>query len=94
MRKITVSEFVTQNGVMEDPGGAERSERGGRAFQFERGPAGDKFKREEVLVHEIARRSLVLLRASQSFHPGDAADDNALRASIFCLGVWNAVQGI
>lgn len=52
MRKIIVSEFVTLDGVMEDPGGAEKSERGGWAFQFERGPAGDKFKLDEVMEAE------------------------------------------
>lgn len=38
MRKVVVSEFITLDGVMEDPGGAEKFERGGWAFQFERGP--------------------------------------------------------
>jgi dihydrofolate reductase len=52
MRKIIVSEFVTLDGVMEDPGGAEQSERGGWAFQFERGPEGDKFKLDEVMAAE------------------------------------------
>ncbi len=50
MRKIIVSEFVTLDGVMEDPGGAEKFERGGWAFQFERGPEGDKFKLDEVMA--------------------------------------------
>ena len=49
MRRIVVSEFVTLDGVMEDPGGAEAFDRGGWAFQFERGPDGDKFKLDEVL---------------------------------------------
>jgi dihydrofolate reductase len=49
MRRIVVSEFVTLDGVMEDPGGAEGFDRGGWAFQFERGPDGDKFKLDEVL---------------------------------------------
>jgi peroxiredoxin/dihydrofolate reductase len=49
MRKLVVSEFVTLDGVMEDPGGAEGSEHGGWAFQFERGPEGDAFKLDEVL---------------------------------------------
>ena len=49
MRKLIVSEFVSLDGVMEDPGGAEKSERGGWAFQFERGPEGDKFKLDEVM---------------------------------------------
>ena len=50
MRKIIVSEFITLDGVIEDPGGAEKFERGGWAFQFERGPEGDKFKLDEVLA--------------------------------------------
>jgi len=49
MRRIVVSEFVTLDGVMEDPGGAEDFDRGGWAFQFERGPDGDKFKLDEVI---------------------------------------------
>ena len=43
MGKLVVSQFVTLDGVMEDPGGGERFDRGGWAFQFERGPEGDKF---------------------------------------------------
>jgi dihydrofolate reductase len=34
MRKIIVSEFVTLDGVMEDPGGAEKTRHGGWSFQF------------------------------------------------------------
>ena len=49
MRKIIVSEFVTLDGVMQDPGGAEKFERGGWALQFNRGPEGDQFKLDEVL---------------------------------------------
>jgi dihydrofolate reductase len=37
---------------MEDPGGAEKSERGGWAFQFERGPEGDKFKVDELFASD------------------------------------------
>ena len=48
MRRLIVSEFVTLDGVMEDPGGAEGFDRGGWAFKFERGPDGDAFKGEEV----------------------------------------------
>ena len=50
MRKIIVSEFITLDGVMEDPGGADKFERGGWAFQFERGPEGDKFKLDETMA--------------------------------------------
>lgn len=52
MRKIIVSEFVTLDGVMEDPGGSEGFERGGWAFQFERGPEGDKFKLDELFASD------------------------------------------
>jgi dihydrofolate reductase len=52
MRNVIVSEFVTLDGVMEDPGGAEKFERGGWAFQFERGPEGDKFKLDEVMASD------------------------------------------
>jgi dihydrofolate reductase len=48
--KLVVSEFVTVDGVFEDPGGAEGSPYGGWAFQFERGPEGDKFKLDEVMA--------------------------------------------
>jgi dihydrofolate reductase len=47
--KLVVSEFVTVDGVMEDPGGAEGFEHGGWAFKFERGEDGDKFKLDETL---------------------------------------------
>lgn len=52
MRKIVVTEFVTLDGVMEDPGGAEKSKHGGWAFQFNRGPEGDKFKFDELLASD------------------------------------------
>lgn len=43
-----VSEFISVDGVMEDPGGSENSSRGGWVFQFNRGDDGDKFKLDEV----------------------------------------------
>lgn len=52
MGRIVVSEFLTLDGVMEDPGGADGSPRGGWAFQFNRGPAGDKFKLDELMDAE------------------------------------------
>ncbi len=50
MSTLIVSEFVTLDGSMEDPGGAEGFDRGGWAFRFERGPEGDKFKLDEVMA--------------------------------------------
>jgi dihydrofolate reductase len=48
MGRIVVTEFVTLDGVMEDPGGAEGSELGGWSFRFDRGAEGDRFKLDEV----------------------------------------------
>jgi hypothetical protein len=55
MDRIVVTEFVTLDGVMEDPGGAEGSEFGGWSFRFERGAEGDRFKLDELrlMVHPI-----------------------------------------
>jgi dihydrofolate reductase len=47
MGKIVVTEFVSLDGVMEDPGGAEDFEHGGWTFEIDRGE-GDKFKLEET----------------------------------------------
>jgi dihydrofolate reductase len=49
MRRVIVSEFVSLDGVMEDPGGAEDFKHGGWTFDFERGEDGDKIKLDEVL---------------------------------------------
>jgi dihydrofolate reductase len=50
MSKIVVSQFVTLDGVLEDPGGSESFDRGGWAFKFNRGDEGDKFKLDEVMA--------------------------------------------
>ncbi len=52
MGKLIVTEFLTLDGVMEDPGGAESFERGGWVFRFERGAEGEKFKLDETLGAE------------------------------------------
>jgi dihydrofolate reductase len=52
MGKVVVSQFISLDGVVEDPGGAEGFDRGGWAFEFDRGPEGDKFKLDEVMASE------------------------------------------
>jgi dihydrofolate reductase len=49
MAKVVVSQFITIDGVIEDPGGSEGLDRGGWAFKFDRGPEGDQFKMDEVM---------------------------------------------
>jgi dihydrofolate reductase len=46
--RIVVTEFVSLDGVMEDPGGAENFRHGGWSFEISRGDEGDKFKLDEV----------------------------------------------
>jgi hypothetical protein len=48
LRKVVVSEFVSLDGVIEDPGGSGESNRGGWSFRFDRGPEGDEFKFDEL----------------------------------------------
>jgi len=49
MGRIVVTEFVSMDGVMEDPGGSESFEHGGWTFEIERGEEGDRFKLEETM---------------------------------------------
>jgi dihydrofolate reductase len=47
--RIVVTEFVSLDGVMEDPGGSEDFKYGGWTFEIARGDEGDKFKLDEAL---------------------------------------------
>ena len=49
MAKIIVTEFVSLDGVMEDPGGAEDFKHGGWTFEIPRGEEGDQFKLDETM---------------------------------------------
>ena len=52
MGRIVVTEFVSLDGVMEDPGGAENFKHGGWSFEISRGEEGDKFKLDEAFSSE------------------------------------------
>jgi dihydrofolate reductase len=52
MGRIVVTEFVSLDGVMEDPGGAEDFEHGGWTFEIDRGEDGNRFKLEETFETE------------------------------------------
>jgi dihydrofolate reductase len=49
MRNVVVTEFVTLDGVFEDPGGAEKTEHGGWSFKFWSEDSG-KFKYDELVA--------------------------------------------
>jgi dihydrofolate reductase len=77
MGKVVVSQFISLDGVVEDPGGSEEFDRGGWAFKFDRGPEGDKFKLEEVMASEALLLGRVTYEGFASAWPsrsGDFAD--------------------
>jgi dihydrofolate reductase len=53
MGKLVVTEFVSLDGVFEDPGGAEGYEHGGWTFEYDRGDDGDSFKLDEVMEAQV-----------------------------------------
>jgi dihydrofolate reductase len=49
MGRIVATEFISLDGVVEDPGGAEGFAHGGWSLQIPRGEEGDRFKAEETM---------------------------------------------
>ena len=49
MGRIVVTEFISLDGVIEDPGGSEDYKYGGWSFEINRGDEGDKFKLDETM---------------------------------------------
>ncbi len=77
MGRIVVTEFVTLDGVMEDPGGADKTPRGGWAFQFNRGPEGDQFKNDELYASDallLGRVTYQEFAAAWPSYQGEFAD--------------------
>lgn len=52
MSKVVVSQFVSLDGVTQDPGGSEGSRLGPWALQFDRGDDGNKFKSDELMASD------------------------------------------
>ena len=77
MRKVVVSQFVSVDGVIEDPGGSEDFERGGWAFQFDRGDEGNQFKLDELMASDALLLGRVTFEGFAEAWPsrsGDFAD--------------------
>ena len=75
MRKVVVSEFVTLDGVMEDPGGAEGFKHGGWSFQFSSADQ-QQFKVEELFKADallLGRRTYQGFTAAWPTMPGTGA---------------------
>jgi dihydrofolate reductase len=77
MGALTVTEFVSIDGVFEDPGGAESYEHGGWTFEYDRGADGDQYKLDELNAAEIQLLGRVTYEAFAKAWPsqeGDFAD--------------------
>ena len=94
MAKVVVSQFITLDGVVEDPGGSENHERGGWAFKFNRGPEGDKFKLDEVMASDALLLGRVTYEGFAEAWPsrsGDFADKfNDMRKYVVSATMENA----
>ena len=53
MGKLVVTEFVSLDGVFEDPGGVEDYEHGGWTFDYDRGDEGNQFKLDELMEADV-----------------------------------------
>ncbi len=77
MGRIVVSEFVSLDGVMEDPGGSEDFEHGGWTFEIDQGAEGGQFKYEETFGSEALLLGRVTYEGFAEAWPerdGDFAD--------------------
>jgi dihydrofolate reductase len=70
MGKIVITEFVSLDGVMEDPGGAEDFKHGGWTFDFESGDEGNQFKLDETLEAEALLLGRVTYEGFAAAWPG------------------------
>ena len=52
MATIAVTEFISLDGVVEDPGGSENFKYSGWTFEIDRGDDGMSFKLEETMASE------------------------------------------
>ena len=52
MGRIVVTEFVSLDGVIEDPGGSENFKHGAWSFEIDRGEEGNRFKLDETMASD------------------------------------------
>ncbi len=77
MGRIVVTEFISLDGVIEDPGGSEDFKYGGWSFEIDRGDDGDKFKLDEALDAEallLGRKTYEGFAAAWPSRDGEFAD--------------------
>ena len=77
MGKIVVTEFISLDGVVEDPGGSEDFKHSGWSFEIERGDEGDQFKLDETMSAEallLGRRTYEGFADAWPSREGEFAD--------------------
>ena len=77
MARIVVTEFVSLDGVVEDPGGAEDFKHGGWTFEIDRGEDGDRYKLDEALEADallLGRKTFEGFAAAWPSMTGEFAD--------------------
>jgi dihydrofolate reductase len=70
MGKLVVTEFVSVDGVFEDPGGSEEFEHGGWTFEYDRGDEGNAFKLDELMEAEVQLLGRVTYEGFAAAWPG------------------------
>ena len=76
MGTIVVTEFVSLDGVFEDPGGAEGYEYGGWTFEYDRGDEGNTFKLDELMDAKVQLLGRVTYEGFAEAWPGRTAEDD------------------
>jgi dihydrofolate reductase len=75
--RIVVTEFMSLDGVVEDPGGAEDFKHSGWSFEIDRGDEGNKFKLDETVASDALLLGRVTYEGFAEAWPsrdGDFAD--------------------
>jgi len=78
MGKIVVTEFISLDGVVEDPGGAEGYEHGGWSFSFDQGEEGRKFKLDELMASDAQLLGRVTYEGFAKAWPGRTRPSSAV----------------
>jgi dihydrofolate reductase len=77
MGKIVITEFISLDGVIEDPGGSEDFRHGGWSFEIERGEEGNQFKLDETMTADallLGRKTYEGFADSWPSREGEFAD--------------------
>ncbi len=69
MGKLVVTEFVSLDGIIEDPGGAEGTSQGGWTFRFPT-PEGEQYKSEELQASDVQLLGRVTYEGFAAAWPG------------------------